>query len=147
MWRPGLTYEDLADGVLYVERSKNFNAAVFDIAEYPLFQLALDSVPHEERCGPLVVNDSGLPMTRFTYGDLYRELAAAAGVPPEVWNMRARHGGLTEAQEAGARLEDTSAHAQHASINTTKKFYVQSGLETTRRVARARVASRKQGAA
>jgi hypothetical protein len=38
--------------------------------------------------------------------------------------MHARHGGATEAQEAGVALQDIAEHAQHADINTTRKHYI-----------------------
>ena len=45
----------------------------------------------------------------------------AAGVPRSVWSMHARHGGATEAQQAGVDLADIAEHAQHSDINTTRK--------------------------
>jgi hypothetical protein len=51
-----------------------------------------------------------LPMRRRYYQDLYRDVADAAGVPRAVWNMFARHGGVTEAHESGADLVDVSKH-------------------------------------
>jgi hypothetical protein len=147
IWRPGLRYEDLAGGTLEINRSKTFVGAVFDVKEYPLFAEAMQAVPDDERSGPLVVNESGLPMARYTYADLFRELADEAKVPREVFSMTARHGGASEARASGVPLEDTSEHLQHSNIATTKKHYVQPSIETTRRVARARVASRKKGAA
>jgi hypothetical protein len=58
--------------------------------------------------------------------------------------MKARHGGATEARQSGALLEDTSEHLQHSNIQTTKRHYITPNIETTRRVARARVANRKK---
>jgi hypothetical protein len=62
--------------------------------------------------------------------------ADAARIPGAVWNMHARHGGATEAQEAGVALQDIAEHAQHADINTTRKHYIVPSVETSRRVAR-----------
>jgi len=78
-----------------------------------LFQQALAAVPQIERRGPLVTDDSGVPVRRRYYRDLYRDVADAAGVPRTVWSMHARHGGATEAQHAGASLADIAEHAQH----------------------------------
>jgi len=50
---------------------------------------------------------------RRYYWDLYRDVADAAGVPRNVWNMHAR-GGASEAQQAGVALQDIAEHAQHA---------------------------------
>jgi hypothetical protein len=40
-------------------------------------------------------------------------------------------------------IEDTSEHLQHSNIATTKRHYIEPNVETTRRVARARVQHRK----
>jgi hypothetical protein len=143
LWRPGLRYEDfLPDMVLDMRRSKTSKQGIFDIRLYPLFMRALAAVPETERHGPVVIDDAGLPFFRRHYADLYRELADAAGVPKGVWNMHARHGGATEARQSGVPLEDTSEHLQHSNIQTTKRHYIVPNIETTRRVARARVANR-----
>jgi hypothetical protein len=142
-WRPGLRFEDFADGTLDLTPSKTSTAAVFDVTAYPLFQRALAAVPTGERVGPLVTDEGGMPVQRRYYQDLYRDVANAAKVPAEVWNMRARHGGATEARQAGVDLADIAEHAQHSDINTTRKHYIIPSVETSRRVARARVASRQ----
>jgi len=143
IWRPGLRFEDFAAGQLDLETLKNAGRAVFDVTAYPLFQQALGAVPATERHGPLVTDESGRPLSRRYYWDLYRDVADAAGVPRSVWNMHARHGGATEAQEAGVALQDIAEHAQHADINTTRKHYIVPSVETSRRVAKQRVAHRQ----
>jgi hypothetical protein len=92
VWRPGLRFEDLAAGQLDFETSKTDTRAVYDVTAYPLLQTALAGVPYLERRGPLVADDSGMPVRRRHYWDLYREVADAAGVPRTVWNMHPRHG-------------------------------------------------------
>jgi hypothetical protein len=144
VWRPGLCYEHFVDGTLDLSTSKNDKDALFDVSAYPLFVEAISSVPKVERRGPLVVGDLGEPLFRRHYVDLYTELARAAGVPDEIWNMRARHGGITEAQESGVDIVDTSKHAQHSNISTTTRHYVMPSIETSRRVAGKRVAHRKR---
>ena len=143
VWRPGLRFEDFAMGTLDLTTSKNDAKAVFDVTAYPLFMLAVNSVPEAERHGPLVVDEDGLPVRRRYYQDLYRDVADAAGVPRAVWNMFARHGCVTEAHEAGADLVDVSKHAQHRDLNTTNRHYIVPSLETSRRVARVRIAHRQ----
>jgi hypothetical protein len=145
VWRPGLRFEDFASGVLDLTTSKTSTSAVFDVTAYPLFQQALAAVPQEQRSGPLVVDEAGTPIRRRYYQDLYREVADAAKVPTEVWNMRARHGGATEARASGVDLADIAEHAQHSDINTTRKHYIVPSVETSRRVAKARVAHRNKG--
>jgi hypothetical protein len=143
VWQPGLRYEDLTTGVLDLSTSKTDTPAVFDVASYPLFQAALAAVPENERRGPIAVDENGQPFQRRYCAQLYRELAAAAAVPNEVWNMRARHGGVTEAKDAGADPVDIGKHAQHSNLQTTYKHYMVPTIETSRRVARARVAHRQ----
>jgi hypothetical protein len=112
--RSGLRLEGFAGGTLDVTTSKTLARAPFDVTAYPLFQKALAAIPNRERCGPLVVDESGLPVRRRYYQDLYRDVADAAGVPRTVWNMFARHGGVTEAHESGADLVDVSKHLNTA---------------------------------
>ena len=143
IWWSGLRFEDFAAGRLDVETSKTSTQAVYDVTAYPLFQQALAAVPASERMGPLVTDERGRPVTRRYYLALYRDVADAAGVPRAVWNMHARHGGATEAQEAGVALQDIAEHAQHTDINTTRKHYIVPSVETSRRVAKQRVAHRQ----
>ena len=140
VWRPGLRFEQLKGGILDLTTSTNYTAAAFDITAYPLFMQALDSVPERERVGPVIIDDEGVPLRRRHYQDLYREVANAAGVPDAVWNMFARHSGVTEAHESEAALVDIGKHAQHSDLNTTNRHYIVLSIETSWRVARARVA-------
>ena len=127
IWRSGLRFEDFAAGRLDVETSKTSTQAVYDVTAYPLFQQALEAVPASERMGPLVTDERGRPVTRRYYLAPYRDVADAACLPRAVWNMHARHGGATEAQE----------------VNTTHKRYIVPSVETSRRVAKQRVAHRQ----
>jgi len=150
VWRPGLRFEDFASGSLSVVRSKTAVGAEYDTSAYPLFQQALAAVPENERTGAVVVKDNGDPIAKRYYVELFRELADEAGVPKNVWNMHARHGGLTEgynaimssAGEGKTELNDLRIHGQHADLQTTTAIYVRPGAEPTRRVAKARVALR-----
>lgn len=147
LWRPGLRYEDFLPGlVLDMSRHKTGVRAVFDVSAYPLFMHALAAVPEAERRGAVAVDEAGLPLWRRHYVDLYAELAAAAGVPRGVWNMNARHGGATEAREAGCPIDDIADHLQKTDLEGTRRDYVAGNLATTRRVAAARVARRSKSA-
>lgn len=146
-WKPGLRFEDFATGVLDLSTTKNNTDAVFDVAEYPLFQLALAAVPIAERVGPLVSVRPGEPVRKRFYSTMYNEVREAASVPETVWNARARHGGISEGQSSGADIVDVSKHAQHTDLATTVRNYVVPDLDTSRRVARSRVAKRAKDAA
>jgi len=144
IWRPGLRYEDFGAGMqVDAGRHKTGRLGSYDLTAYPLVVRALAAVPEAERAGPVVVDDAGDPMRRRYYIDLYRDLADAAGVPRSVWNAMARHGGATEAKGAGVPLEDVADHLRHADVSTTRRHYIEPQVEVTRRVAKARVASRK----
>ena len=101
MWRPGLRFEDFAGGELDLETSKTQAKAIFDVTAYPLFQQALSAAPEGQRRGPLDTDDSGMRVRHRCYQDLNRDVADAAGVLRAAWNMLARHGGATEARQAG----------------------------------------------
>ncbi|MEH2476212.1 hypothetical protein V1281_002618 [Nitrobacteraceae bacterium AZCC 2161] len=144
IWRPGLRFEDFTTGILDLARLKNGTSAQFDVMEYPLFQLALAAVPEDQRTGPLVTDEDGEPVRYRVFYGMYRDVADAAGVPKAVWNARARHGGGTEARASGASIEDTTDHMQKSDMEGTRRDYIAGNVETTRRVARTRVASRKK---
>lgn len=148
-WRPGLRFEDIGP-VLKLKTSKTDTDVVFEPGEYPLFQRAFEAVPEAERSGPLCVTNDDLPFFRRFYADQFRQLATEAGVPEEVWNARARHGGLTEGYEAiveqhgegSAALNDLRFHGQHSDLETTFGHYIRPGAAPTTRVAKLRVAKR-----
>ncbi|CAN7383538.1 hypothetical protein LJR220_003409 [Bradyrhizobium sp. LjRoot220] len=142
LWRPGLRFEDFAEGLLDLSRLKTGRSAIFDVNEYPLFQLALSAVPEAERTGPLVTDTDGDPIRYRVFYGMYRDVAEEAGVPAEVWSSRARHGGGTEARASGAPIDDIADHMQKSDIEGTRRDYIVGNVETTRRVARKRVASR-----
>lgn len=143
IWRPGLQFEDFESGILDLARLKTGRQAQFDVAEYPLFQLALSAVPEGERTGPLVTDTNGDPVRYRVFYGMYRDVAEASGVPKEVWSARARHGGGTEARASGASIEDTTDHMQKSDMEGTRRDYIAGNVETTRRVARSRVAHRE----
>jgi hypothetical protein len=144
VWRPGLRFEDFESGILDLARLKTGRAAQFDVAEYPLFQLALSAVPEDERHGPFVTDDDGDPVRYRVFYGMYRAVADAAGVPKEVWNARARHGGGTEARDSGAPIDDIADHMQKSDLEGTRRDYIGGNIGTTRRVARKRVESRNE---
>ncbi|WP_141339730.1 hypothetical protein [Bradyrhizobium sp. USDA 3458] len=144
VWRPGLRFDDFEGGILDLARLKTGHAAQFDVMEYPLFQLALAAVPDDQRSGPFVTDESGDPVRYRVFYGMYRDVAEAAGVPKEVWNARARHGGGTEARASGASIEDTTDHMQKSDMEGTRRDYIAGNVEITRRVARSRVAGRKK---
>jgi hypothetical protein len=80
------------------------SAADFDLTKYGLLLPLLDAVPHENRTGAIVKSEKNLPARQAMYARWWRPIARAAGIPDAVWNMDARAGGATEADETGAAL-------------------------------------------
>jgi hypothetical protein len=103
-------------------KSKYRSAADFDLTKYGLLLPLLDAVPHENRTGAIVKGEKNLPVRQGTYGRWWRRIARAAGIPDTVWNMDARAGGATEADEAGAALEAIQGALTHSKESTTLRY-------------------------
>ena len=93
----------------------------------------------------MVTDTDGDPVRYRVFYGMYRDVREAAGVPDSVWCSRARHGGGTEAREAGAPIDDIADHLLKSDVEGTRRDYIVGNVETTRRVARKRVASRPKG--
>jgi integrase len=94
----------------------------FDLAKCDLLLPLLDAVPHENRTGTIVKGEKNLPVRQAMYGRWWRQIARAAGIPDSVWNMDARAGGATEADEAGAALEAIQSALTHSKESTTLRY-------------------------
>jgi len=93
--------------------------------------------------GPMIVCDrTGRPWTAHYFRQRWREIARAVGVPDDVWNMDSRSGGISEATDAGAQLEDVRHAATHSNIATTQR-YSRGGADKAAKVQKLRVVHRK----
>lgn len=144
VWTPGLRYEDFADGVLDMARSKTAVPGTYEVAEAPLFMRAVAAVPIEEQTGPVVCDAHRIPIRSRHYADLFRELAETSGVQAEIKSMHARHGAASEADAAGVGEDDIARLLQHSGPAVTRKHYIKGSLERSRRTQRARVAHRER---
>ena len=95
----------------------------------------------DQRAGAIVKGEHGLPIRYRTYAKTFRKIAAVAGIPFEVKSMDARTGGITEAEEASAPLEDIQAGATHEDKKTTLR-YIRRRTKKIASLAVARKASR-----
>lgn len=145
-WGGGLTWTDLTADSLAKRTSKTGAEGQWNPAEFPLLVRAMGAFTPPERIGPAIVDErAGRPYSsRHAYGEVWRRVADAAGVPRTVWNMDSRAGAISEAADAGASMEDMREFATHANAATTSR-YVRRSLEATTRVARRRVALRNGG--
>lgn len=116
----------------------------FDLRLCPMVIEEIAAIPPERRNGPLVLNEAtGFPYRDRQFRDGWHSDATAAGWPRGMWNRDIRAGGNTEAQRAGARLEDRRKVIGHtAGSAVTAEVYDRDALEAHRRVARARLSQR-----
>ena len=142
-WVRGLTWADI--GTDYVVRKATTKTGAFAAHDLGLCPLVLDllaRVPAEARHGPLIVDErAGRPYATSAYGREWRIVARAAAVPDHVWNMDARAGAITEAEDAGADLDHIRSAAAHTQTATTQR-YSRGALGKSRRVAEMRQALR-----
>lgn len=142
-WQSGLTWSDLsADFELYKQTTKTGAIAAHDLKLCPLAMKVIALVPSDRRLGPLIIDEhAGRPYAEHAYPREWRAIADEAGVPRNVWNMDARAGGISEADDAGAELDDIRSQAAHTQISTTAR-YVRGTIGKSRKVAKLRAAHR-----
>lgn len=122
-------------------KSKYRAPADFDLQRYSLLFPLLERVPHVDRTGAIVKGEHDLPIRRRSYGNWFRDIARAAGIPDDVWNMDSRAGGVTEAEEAGVPLDTIRDAATHSDARTTVR-YIRRRSTRIASVAEARAAKR-----
>lgn len=148
-WVNGLTWADIAaDLVVRKATTKTGAFAAHDLKLCPLVVALLERVPADRRIGPLIIDEAaGRPFAESAYGREWRLVAKAAGVPDHVWNMDARAGAITEAEDAGADLDHIRSAAAHSQTSTTQR-YSRGAVGKSRAVANLRIAHRavKNGA-
>lgn len=142
-WR-GMTVGDISKEMILSLKTSKTNAAVArDLKELPLVQEALKAYSIPE-IGPVVIDeDSGRPYWENRYATKFRIVARAADIPDDVWSMDSRAGAVTETVEATGSLEAGRNLATHATTKTTRRYSRGDGLEESRKIAQARVESRK----
>jgi hypothetical protein len=145
VWAGFFTWENIPGWRwrMRTSKSKYTSAAAFDLTKYDLLFPLLDAVAHENRSGAIVKGEKNLPVRQAMYGRWWRQIARAAGIPDTVWNMDARAGGATEADEAGAALEAIQGALTHTKTSTTLRYLRHGGTHKIERVAEARAAKRK----
>lgn len=125
-------------------KSKYRAPATFDLTIYGLLYPLLEQVPRDQRFGPIVKGEHGLPIRYRSYAKWFRQIAETAGIPADVQSMDARAGGATEAEEAGAELSDISGGLTHTNEKTSLR-YIRRRARKIATVATARQQSRLAG--
>jgi hypothetical protein len=144
IWAGYFTWENIAGWRwrMKTSKSKYRFAADFDLTKYTLLLPLLEAVPLQERTGAIVMGAKGLPVRRDMYARWFRQIARAAGIPDTVWNMDARAGGATEADEAGAALEAIQSALTHTKETTTLRYLRRGRTKKIGLVAEVRAAKR-----
>lgn len=144
MWTGMFTWENIPGWKwrMKTSKSKYRAAATFDLTLYGLVFPLLEAVPHAERQGPIIKDETGRPVREGSYRRWFRDIARAAEIPDEVWNMDTRAGAATEAEEAGAERE-LHTGLTHTDERTTGR-YVRRVEKPIADMARLRQASRKK---
>jgi hypothetical protein len=147
-WVRGLTWNDLSiEGVTRKATSKTGAIAAHDVNLCPHVLQVLAHVPAANRVGPLIIDETaGRPYAGDAYQREWRRVARAAGVPDCVWNMDARAGAITEAEDAGADLDMIRSAAAHSQASTTAR-YSRGAVGKSQTVAQKRVALRERNRA
>jgi hypothetical protein len=147
-WANGLTWSHISPNWTLTKsttKSGGRKNVTFDLALMPLAFDLLQDIPEDARFGPLIIDQKvGRPFAETRYQRRWRAIANDAGLPREVWNMDARAGGATEADEAGADPRDVQRTMTHSDMRTTSGYRRGEALPQTRRVATLRVAHRAQ---
>ena len=144
-WVRGLTWSDLGnDFVIHKETTKTGSIVSHDLKLCPLALEALNSVPLDRRIGPLIVDEeAGRHYAEHAYAREWRIVARTAGIPDSVWNMDARAGAITEAEDAGADLDEIRGSVGHTQASTTAR-YSRGAIGKSRKVAALRAAHRQR---
>ena len=140
-WANGLTWADVNERFeIFKATTKTGAIAAHDLKLCPETMRLLQLVPAGQRIGPLIIDEkSGLPFATDGYAREWRIVANAAGIPKHVWNMDARAGAITEADDAGADLDEIRSTAAHSQASTTIR-YMRGSLGKSRKVAGLRAA-------
>ncbi len=142
-WVNGLTWADLGSNLeVFKDTTKTGKTAAHDLKLFPMVLNVLAHIPAERRLGPIIIDeDAQRPYAAHGYAREWRKVATAAGVPKALWNMDARAGGISEADDAGADLDDIRSTAAHSQASTTVR-YIRGGMGKSRKVAKLRQAHR-----
>jgi len=140
-WGNGLTWANIDDQWRLSKRTTKTGKVVsHDLTLCPIAFGLLQEIPESDRIGPVILDErAGRPYANNAFQEQWRKIANLAGIPKEIRNMDARAGAASEADEAGATLDDVRSTMGHSDAKTTLRYIRNSGLEQSRRVATARL--------
>ncbi len=142
-WVNGLTWSDLGTRLVISKETTKTGAIVsHDLNLCPLTLDILQLIGLHGRIGPLVVDETAnRPYAEWSYAREWRVIARKANIPDAVYNMDARAGAITEAEDAGADLDEIRGAVGHTTSSTTAR-YSRGAIGKSRSVATKRAAHR-----
>lgn len=142
-WVNGLTWADLSNKLVISKETTKTGAIVsHDLNLCPMTMELLQLVAAERRIGPLIVDETASrPYAGHAYAREWRAIARLARIPDHIRNMDARAGAITEAEDAGADLDEIRGAVGHLQASTTAR-YSRGAIGKSRSVAAKRVAYR-----
>jgi len=143
-WR-GMTMEMIRLGdTLVVQTSKTGKPVVHALASCQLVVECLEKIGKSVTDGPVARQADGSPWRdRQSFSKAWREIARAAGIPENVWNMDNRASGITEASEAGVPDDDIIKQSGHPQKEIMQDVYKRGGAAVSERSHAARQKYRK----
>lgn len=139
----GLTWADIGANLSFSKATTKTSAIVsHDLTLCPMTLELLELVSVEARVGPLIVDETASrPYAKDAYAREWRAIAKLAGIPDTIRNMDARAGAITEAEDAGADLDEIRGAVGHTQASTTAR-YSRGAIGKARSVAEKRIAFR-----
>lgn len=125
-WLRGVRWEEIDQNMtLRHLTSKRQKMIEINLKNAPMVleELAISAIYDLPANGPIIVSEfDGLPWTAPEFRRWWRIVAEAAGVPKTVRNMDSRAGAISEADDAGAELDDIREHATHSNVSMTRRY-------------------------
>lgn len=140
-WENGLTWANIDNQWRLSKRTTKTGRVVsHDLTLCPIAFKLLSVTPENDRIGPVIIDErADRPYAPNAFQEQWRKVANLAGIPKEVRNMDARAGAASEADEAGATLDDVRSMMGHSDSKTTLRYIRNNGLAQSRRAATARL--------
>jgi hypothetical protein len=114
-----------------------------NLGRCPMVMAEIALIPEDARSGPLVLNETtGRPYATKAWDRVWHGAREAAGLSTDLWNRDLRAGGITEAEMAGASVDDRAKMAGH-SKKVNASVYSRDRLAASDRVVEARERFRK----
>jgi hypothetical protein len=123
-WLRGLRWEEIDEQLMLRHvTSKRGKLLEVSLLDAPMVMEELSLIGERPAKGPVVrFETTGMPWGSIYFRMAWRQCADDAGVPRSIRNMDSRAGGITEATDAGATLEETRHAATHSDTKMTQRY-------------------------